>query len=754
MNGSGFTAESTVTLDGKTRPTAFVSTFQLAADLAAADLAATGNRTVAVQDKDGAGGAGSARLAVVATLPTSTAPTLTVDLADAYRDVTRVASGSLYGLTEDGVNTSTGLFATPQALLDPLKPRMFRQPAPNHHHLPNGEQVVVSDALKVAGKAARAGATVTILMPEMYVDFPYPWSGWTDWNRMTDEIVSARLASGATNIYGYELWNEPNWTFDGKGWGSFADFWRGTAQRIRSKDSGAKLIGPSIDMWDAAWMRDFLTSARASGVLPDVVVWHELGKPEGNVYDTPAPWFIADHVAEYRNIESSLGIGPLPISINEFAVQREEGVPGSNLRYFAQFERAGVDTACAAFWFRPGRLSNILTDKGQANGGWWLYRWYGDLSGRMAMATSSRPRQLSLDGIASVDPAQRTARVIFGGTDGDAVVSIRGLDGAGFVSGQVHVKAEATPWYGVDTAVAAPVALFEGDFRVAGNRLILPFHDLDSAWGYHLLLTAGGAARTRLEAEAATLTNATAVDHSAASSDGHVAQMSAAGSAVRFTVETPSAGTYALQIAYANGTGAEARQALAVNGSAAAEVVYPSTSGWFAQGKSGRVRVTATLRAGTNTIELAKGSAGSVELDAIDLIPATFRARAEAEHARLSGGARTFTSGYASGDGYVGYIENASYVEFTVDGVPSAGSYTLEVGYFNGNGASASQSVSVNGGSSTLMTVPSTGGWGGDCPNFGTRRITTVPVTLRQGSNTVRFTASGANVELDYVEVR
>ena len=69
----------------------------------------------------------------------------------------------------------------------------------------------------------------------------------------------------------------------------------------------------------------------------------------------------------------------------------------------------------------------------------------------------------------------------------------------------------------------------------------------------------------------------------------------------------------------------------------------------------------------------------------------------------------------------MGYIDNGAAIELSVEGVPAAGTYTLELGFFNGGGT-ASQTVSV---------------------------------TLRQGSNTLRFAAvAGGSAELDFVEVR
>ena len=86
----------------------------------------------------------------------------TVDLANQYRPVTHVASGSLYGLAEEG--------RPADHLIAPTKPKMFTQMAPNGGQLPNGETTPIGDALKVAPIAERNGAQVTIRMPDIYLN--------------------------------------------------------------------------------------------------------------------------------------------------------------------------------------------------------------------------------------------------------------------------------------------------------------------------------------------------------------------------------------------------------------------------------------------------------------------------------------------------------------------------------------------------------------------------------------------------------
>ena len=114
---------------------------------------------------------------------------------------------------------------------------MFTQPPPGATHQPNGEPAPVGDTLKVWPVAKRHGATVTIRLPDIFPTFPYQWQGDDYWYAQVERIVRATLASGADNIYGYEIWNEPQWTWN-PAWGDFDEMWARTYRLIRSHRPG------------------------------------------------------------------------------------------------------------------------------------------------------------------------------------------------------------------------------------------------------------------------------------------------------------------------------------------------------------------------------------------------------------------------------------------------------------------------------------------------------------------------------------
>ena len=403
--------------------------------------------------------------------PTS-ATTLVVSAGQTLRSVTHVATGSLYGLATD---------STPaDSLVTPLKPNTFVQMAPGGAQLPNGEPAPAGDALKVAAKAARAGAKVVVRMPDWYPDFPYKWVSWSDWLSAVDKQVAAVKSSGATNIGAYELWNEPDWTWNTSAAGAFDDGWARTFKEVRAKDAGTPIQGPSHSAWNQGWMSTFLTDAKASGTVPDVIAWHELQGSQD----------IAAHVAAYRALESSLGISPRPISIEEYGTPSEVGVPGPLAGYLAKFERTGVHDAELAFWNHYGTLGDTLTDTGASpNGAYWLYRWYGAMSGSMLVTTP--PAQTGIDGAASLTGDGRQISVVFGGGAGANAVRIDGLGSRSAFGSTVHVTLEYTPSKGRTTAVSGPVTVYDTDFTVSGGSITVPVA-MNASDGYHLTVSPSG----------------------------------------------------------------------------------------------------------------------------------------------------------------------------------------------------------------------------------------------------------------------
>jgi len=116
----------------------------------------------------------------------------------------------------------------------------------------------------------------------------------------------------------------------------------------------------------------------------------------------------------------------------------------------------------------------------------------------------------------------------------------------------------------------------------------------------------------------------------------------------------------------------------------------------------------------------------------------------EAEHALLGGAVKVKAAADASGGKVAGFIDTAGndYVEFEVDAA-RAGDYSLIAMAANGSGGLAQHDVAVNGGESRSMDYRDFG-WDHYNPS-------SVTVTLKEGANTIRFTAKTLFAELDVI---
>lgn len=415
----------------------------------------------------------AATMAAVAAAPSNaaTASTLVVQANQPFRTVTHVASGSLYGLATATVPADS--------LVEPLKPNTFVQMAAGGHQQAEG------DILQVAGEAAKTGAKVVDRLSDYYAGWPYQFS-WSTWPTVVSQQIQQVKASGITNLASYELWNEPDNTWLSAN-GTFNSFWTTTYNQVRSLAPGVPIQGPSFSD-NISGMQSFLQNAVATDTVPDIISWHELESSSK----------IAGDVSTVQNLEKSLGISPRPIAIEEYAAPSQVGIPGDLVGYIAQFERLGIANAELAFWNGYGALGDLLTGTGGSpNGAYWLYDWYGAMSGSMVTTV---PPGGGLDGAASVTAADNQVSVIFGGGSGSTAVTVNGLNALSGFSGSSQVTAtlQYTPSPGRTTAVSAPTTVSSATYTVSNGSITVPVSSMNAAYGYHLVITPGGSGTPNL----------------------------------------------------------------------------------------------------------------------------------------------------------------------------------------------------------------------------------------------------------------
>jgi hypothetical protein len=555
---------------------------------------------------------------------------LVADFATPTGPVLHGATGSLYGVAEDGVPGDE--------LLDALDLTTLAAGPDGGAQHPGGDASSAVAVLRRNGSPRGTAGLAFVYLQDLFASWPYEDVGIDVYHERLCEFVPPMLTEANEGRLVFVPFNEPDWIWyalkedDPARFDRFMADWTTTVRLLRRLAPGVPLAGPNEAYFHGRFLRHFLRRARDTGTLPEWTAWHEL-----------SPKSLAEfrgHHAEYRELERDLGIAPRPVNIDEYANNRDLSVPGQLVQWAALFEDAKVH-ADMAFWTAAGGYSGAAPQTNVPSGAWWLLKAYSGMTGTTVRVTPPLPDTPdTLQGIASIDVERRTAQVLAGGCDGDVVIGLEGLD-PGLWGGAVTATVHRIDWTGYEGAAGPPVALS----RVTGppGRLDVHVPQADRMAAYWIAIAPGEGApleappwRGSWEAEHARITSGEVSrqghpgegDGFAASGEYDVSGLNMNDSAVHFTVEVPAEGGYDLAVFYSHmyGRGAEAtepqpaQQVLSVNG-AERFVEYPSTMNW--QHRS-VVHVPVRLRAGENTVELSKSGAigtarGEVALDKIVL---------------------------------------------------------------------------------------------------------------------------------------
>jgi hypothetical protein len=689
---------------------------------------------------------------------------ISVNLGSDTGAVYHGASGALYGLAQDGVPGAS--------LLDPLHVRTIAQKPPGGAQHPGG------DADKVASEFVGAGGSqILVYVQDYYSAWPYQNNGIASYETVVDTVAASLVASPYHSHYVYVPFNEPdgNWyspltpgtSTYATNLAKFESDWTTIYHRIKTDDPSAVIAGPNTAGFYSQFFSDFLTYAKANGVLPNILTWHELSP--SSIANFPV------NLAAVKSIESSLGLGSLPVNIDEYADRRDLSDPGQLVQWISMFENAKVD-ADQAFWDIADNYSNNAVESDKPNGSWWLYDWYGQMTGDTVTVTPPSPNTVdTLQGVAALDTGKKQARIILGGTSAASNLVLNNIPSATFGS-SVHVSIQSTTWTGYDGSAYTPKDIAEGNYTVSGGSVTIPVATTDPMAAYQVIVTpataASGTAATdtawtaRYEAENAAITDATVYSQGsisnaygyATSGTKDVGSISASDSRVVFTVTVPSTGRYLLSNFYGNQTATVAQQIFRVDSGSWSYLNYPATLSWLFRSHLDQY---VTLTAGTHTLtygvsDSSFGTAtGQVTLDRIDLtyapsaVPGVTGSATsyEAENADLSGGATTAssTTGY-TGVGYVS-APASSKATFAVE-ADADGYYTLGLRY--GTSAAATSNgfrLTLDG--TAAKTVASSPTTSCICWNQTTDRV-----YLHAGLNVVTYTTTGAaTARIDRLDV-
>jgi hypothetical protein len=409
--------------------------------------------------------------ALVVGIPVAQAanPQITVNLGASQGAVTYGASGSLYGLAENGTPSPDKLSG--------LKVQGIGQMAPGGSQHPDGDANVVAPEF-----FSEDGQQLQVYVQDYYPTWPYTNPGISSYLNVVTTVVNSVKNQPNAGKYMLVPFNEPDWIWygtSGSALTSFENDWKTVYQKIRSLWPSAQIAGPNFSSYNASAYQSFFTFAKANNVLPNLVTWHELS----NMF---SDWYT--NYNSFRSIESSLGIN-IPININEYGRSSGDmGIPGQMIQYIARLENSRVAGNMAA-WATIGDLGQTLTDSNFAKASaWYLYRWYGERTGN-DVAVTLPSQNGALQATASLAGTSQQAYVILGGSSGSTDVVINGFSLTSMGS-TVHVVVSTLANSG-GNASNGPTTTSQGDYTVSGGKITVTVPNMSAANAYQINVAAG-----------------------------------------------------------------------------------------------------------------------------------------------------------------------------------------------------------------------------------------------------------------------
>lgn len=403
------------------------------------------------------------------------ADTLTVDLTHTIRPATHCASGSLYGLTET-------LPADINEMVAPLKPNVFCQAA----SALSSNQHDFGDGFVVAERLRGTTGSVQFLLADLLPNWPYQWPGQKKWLELVEAVLKRHEETNLSNIDSYVIWNEANETWQESNGDFLKDLWEPTYRLIRRYQPNTKIVGPATSFYSRGYFEPFLTFCKENDCMPDLICWHQWG----------SGGFVAA-VEDLHKLEKELEIPDLPLCINEYSassdyeMRKYEGCPGYCVPFISKFERNNVESATISWWFThlAGRLGSLLTESNERGGGWWLYKWYGEMEGDMTMVTPPNDKSDGLDGFACVNKYWHTASVVLGGNYvGDVDVVFPQLPQ--WLQGKARIKIERVTWEDKDIPVDGTDLIDQYETTLTGKPFTQSVKVESELYAYRITLTA------------------------------------------------------------------------------------------------------------------------------------------------------------------------------------------------------------------------------------------------------------------------
>ena len=576
-------------------------------------------------------------------------PALTVDFGDTTGDILHGAAGFLYGVSSEDVPTTNTLV--------PLKPKVLCTKGALGTEHPYG------DALDVAKTFLESGGEQVMMYNSNYYGVFGVTANYKEYANVLETIIAPAVVEWK------EAWKEDHKDDNLKDvdidkaivyipinegtpiQGTDTNTaWKAYYEAIKAGDPSATIAGPNSAAYNTQFsgtnMRGHIQYCADNNCMPDIITWHDLQVDKLNglkweMQDFKSIWN-STNWTKWKEANHTDQDPEIPqICINEYADFSDCGVPGRLVNWIARLEDEKV-YGCLPFWHQANNLNDLTADANEGNGAWWLYKWYGDMSGETVKVSTNTSYE-QLYGVASIDNTKQSATTLLGGIDGSANVNLLNVGNTEAFKGQgmVHVKVQATAFSGYHGAQNQTPVIMEGALPVnEDGSVALSLNNMKFSTAYNVTITkvSEGEELTDAmvnryqkvyEAEQAELgtgciTKGETFNPNYYLSDGSIVSMPQ-DAVMTYTIEVPVDGKYKLDFIYGNGTGSTRNnmsthnpqnimQRFSIDGQEPSEEMMKNT---LLENMTGIHTLYGDLSAGTHTIQIQTMGDGTVWHDAL-----------------------------------------------------------------------------------------------------------------------------------------
>ncbi len=540
------------------------------------------------------------------------------------------STGFLYGVSEVGVPSAD--------LIRAISPKILVQKAADGQQHPSGDGYRLTSYLETCG-----AENIQIYLQDFYLQWPYESNGIEDYNTKVQQIVT-KMVAGKTAAelehYSFVIFNEPDQIWYGGKLSQMCTDWLKIYKTIKNINPALKVAGPNFAGYNSNSVRTFLEYCKNNNCLPEYITWHELQKDKLASFKSHC-----DEVKGFvKTYYEGSSINPI-LFVNETVNFDDVGNPGALVNWLSIFDEE--DTyASLPYWGLANSMNELAADSNKPNGGWWVYKWYAQMTGNKMPLTLENIGGPSahgrLYGLTSLDEDAKILYSLFGGQAGKQTISIENIRSTETFKGasSAHVKIYSTKYTGHHGFADEIPVEFEGNMAFAGDDLVFTMPDAELMDAYFAVITPATSADCSVlgqyekekweetyEAENAVLLGEAQAYKKEGGSDlarsnrAEVGHLNSESDGVKFQVEVPKDGRYRLNIYYSSqapqvdpltlqyvasggqnrAVGALSRHTLTIDGAKEQEIVYDSTVKW---GYYNYKTVYVDLTAGKHDIQL------------------------------------------------------------------------------------------------------------------------------------------------------